>query len=90
MIFTEIRRVVPDFGVKAKEALRPASLRGAFQLKEVASGGFHLGEESVHEIPTRELARRLGLLPQTPVARTGSSSGNWLREGARPARTGPW
>ena len=43
-------------------------LRGLARLLKARAGTVHLDGESIHRLPTRRVATRLGLLPQSPVA----------------------
>jgi iron complex transport system ATP-binding protein len=66
-------------------------LRGLARLLKPRGGAVHLDGESIHRMPTKALARRLGLLPQAPttpegitvadlVARGRHPHGSWLRQ----------
>jgi len=59
-------------------------LRVAARLLRPMGGAVTLDGEAVHEIPTKELAKRLGLLPQTPLAPEGVSVVDLVARGRSP------
>ncbi|MGW7118022.1 ATP-binding cassette domain-containing protein, partial [Streptomyces xanthophaeus] len=46
-------------------------LKSLARLLPVASGSVLLDGRDIHALPTREVARRLGILPQSPIAPDG-------------------
>src|SRR5690606_13083424 len=48
-------------------------LRGLARLLKPSAGVVHLNGTDIHKVPTRDLARKLGILPQTPTAPDGIS-----------------
>ena len=46
-------------------------LRALARLLRPSTGHVILDGEQIHRLPTKEVARRLGLLPQTPIAPEG-------------------
>ncbi|WP_308286141.1 MSMEG_1061 family FMN-dependent PPOX-type flavoprotein [Actinomycetospora soli] len=59
-------------------------LRGLGRLIAPAAGRVLLDETDVRELPARELARRLGLLPQSPVAPEGITVADLVERGRSP------
>ncbi|MEV0964398.1 ABC transporter ATP-binding protein [Streptomyces sp. NPDC049910] len=62
-------------------------LRALARLLRPRAGAVHLDGRSVHSIPTRELARRLGILPQSPVAPEGLTVIDLVGRGRSPHQT---
>jgi iron complex transport system ATP-binding protein len=59
-------------------------LRGLARLLAPRSGAVLLDGHDVHRLPTREVARRLGLLPQSPIAPDGVTVGDLVARGRAP------
>lgn len=59
-------------------------LRGLARLLKPSTGVVHLNGEDIHKVPTRELARQLGILPQTPTAPDGISVADLVGRGRSP------
>jgi iron complex transport system ATP-binding protein len=59
-------------------------LRGLARLLAPRGGTVLLDGRDVHRTPTREVARRLGLLPQTPLAPEGVTVGDLVARGRTP------
>ncbi|HWH30412.1 MAG TPA: ABC transporter ATP-binding protein [Mycobacteriales bacterium] len=59
-------------------------LRGLARLLQPGGGSVLLDGRDVHRAPTREVARRLGLLPQAPVAPEGITVGDLVGRGRAP------
>ncbi|OLR91278.1 ABC transporter ATP-binding protein [Actinokineospora bangkokensis] len=59
-------------------------LRGLARLLAPVSGGVFLDDRDVHDIPNRELATVLGILPQTPVAPEGITVADLVGRGRYP------
>ncbi len=62
-------------------------LRGLARLLKPRDGSILLEGQSIASIPTRTLARRLGLLPQTPVAPDGLTVEDLVSRGRYPHQT---
>ncbi|WP_323449114.1 ABC transporter ATP-binding protein [Streptomyces yaizuensis] len=62
-------------------------LRALARLLTPAAGAVHLDGRALHAIPTRELAQRLGILPQTPVAPEGLTVIDLVGRGRSPHQT---
>lgn len=62
-------------------------LRALARLLAPQSGTVLLDGQDVHRLPTREVARRLGLLPQGPVAPDGLTVADLVRRGRSPHTT---
>ncbi|GAA3291488.1 ABC transporter ATP-binding protein [Streptomyces cinereospinus] len=62
-------------------------LRALARLLTPRSGAVYLDGRSVHSIPTRALAQRLGILPQTPVAPEGLTVVDLVGRGRSPHQT---
>ena len=59
-------------------------LRGLARLLRPRGGAVLLDGRDIHQTPTREVARRLGLLPQSPVAPEGVTVGDLVARGRSP------
>ncbi|WP_237760032.1 ABC transporter ATP-binding protein [Arthrobacter alpinus] len=59
-------------------------LRGLARLLKPSTGAVHLDGTDIHKVPTRELARKLGILPQTPTAPDGISVADLVGRGRSP------
>ena len=59
-------------------------LRGLARLLRPRGGSVLLDGRSIHELPSREVARVIGLLPQTPVAPDGITVGDLVGRGRYP------
>ena len=59
-------------------------LRGLARLLRPRGGSVLLDGRDLHRTPTREVARRLGLLPQSPVAPEGVTAGDLVARGRAP------
>jgi len=59
-------------------------LRGLARLLPPRAGSVLLDGRDLHRTPTRELARRLGLLPQSPLAPEGVTAGDLVARGRAP------
>jgi iron complex transport system ATP-binding protein len=59
-------------------------LRGMARLLKPTAGAVVLGGEDIHKLPTRTLARRLGILPQTPTAPEGIAVAELVGRGRSP------
>ena len=67
-------------------------LRAFARLLRPRSGGVLLDGELIHRLPTRDVARRLGLMPQSPVSPEGILVLDLVSRGRAPHRTAfqPW
>ncbi|MFD7032566.1 ABC transporter ATP-binding protein [Streptomyces sp. NPDC059917] len=59
-------------------------LKSLARLLPVSAGSVLLDGHDIHALPTREVARRLGILPQTPIAPEGITVGDLVRRGRHP------
>jgi iron complex transport system ATP-binding protein len=59
-------------------------LRGMARLLRPQSGAVLLDGDDIHRLPTKQVARRLGLLPQSPVAPAGVTVEALVRRGRFP------
>jgi iron complex transport system ATP-binding protein len=59
-------------------------LRGLARLLKPRAGRVLLDDRSLHDVDTREVARVLGMLPQTPVAPDGITVGDLVSRGRHP------
>lgn len=62
-------------------------LRALARLLAPRGGAVHLDGRELHSIPSRELAQRLGILPQTPVAPEGLTVVDLVNRGRSPHQT---
>lgn len=72
--------------VGANASGKSTLLRTMSRLLKPSRGEVTLGGRSVHAIPTRELARQIGLLPQSPIAPEGILVDDLVRRGRHPHR----
>jgi iron complex transport system ATP-binding protein len=72
--------------VGANASGKSTLLRTMSRLLKPSCGEVTLGGRSVHAIPTRELARQIGLLPQSPIAPEGILVDDLVRRGRHPHR----
>ncbi|MFE6778616.1 ABC transporter ATP-binding protein [Streptomyces sp. NPDC057702] len=61
-------------------------LKSIARLLPLAAGSVLLAGRDIHALPTREVARRLGILPQSPVAPEGITVGDLVWRGRHPHR----
>ncbi len=59
-------------------------LRGLARLLAPRGGAAFLDGKAIHQLPTRELAKRLGILPQSPVAPEGLTVRELVAQGRYP------
>ena len=59
-------------------------LRGMARLLKPWSGSVHLDGKAIKQLPTKEIAKRLGILPQGPVAPEGLSVRELVAQGRYP------
>ncbi|MFT4167250.1 MAG: ABC transporter ATP-binding protein [Microlunatus sp.] len=59
-------------------------LRALARLLKLTSGSVLLDGEDIHALPTREVARRLGILPQSPLAPESITVGDLVWRGRHP------
>ena len=59
-------------------------LRGLARLLTPHAGTVHLDGRDIHQMKTKEVARRLGLLPQAPTAPEGITVGDLVARGRHP------
>ena len=59
-------------------------LRGLSRLLKPSAGSVHLDGTDIHRLPTKEVARRLGLLPQSPRAPEGITVADLVGRGRHP------
>jgi iron complex transport system ATP-binding protein len=59
-------------------------LRGLARLLAPKGGAAYLDGKAIHQLPTRELARQLGMLPQSPVAPEGLTVRELVAQGRYP------
>ncbi|MGW6054467.1 ABC transporter ATP-binding protein [Streptomyces sp. NPDC055189] len=62
-------------------------LRALARLLAPREGAVHLDGRALHSIPSRELAQRLGILPQSPVAPEGLTVADLVNRGRSPHQT---
>jgi iron complex transport system ATP-binding protein len=59
-------------------------LRGLARLLKPKGGSVHLDGQDIHRLPTKDVARRLGILPQQPVAPEGLTVADLVARGRAP------
>lgn len=62
-------------------------LRGLARLLKPLGGTVHLEGADIHRMPTKQVARRLGLLPQAPTAPEGITVADLVSRGRHPHQT---
>ncbi|MGV9308297.1 MULTISPECIES: ABC transporter ATP-binding protein [unclassified Nonomuraea] len=62
-------------------------LRALARLLAPRDGAVHLDGRAIHTMPTRQVARRLGILPQSPVAPEGLTVTDLVGQGRSPHQT---
>jgi iron-siderophore transport system ATP-binding protein len=70
--------------VGANASGKSTLLRGLARLLAPEAGAVYLDGEPIHRMATRELARRLGILPQAPVAPDGMTVRDLVGQGRGP------
>ncbi|MBJ7329831.1 MAG: ABC transporter ATP-binding protein [Solirubrobacteraceae bacterium] len=70
--------------VGANASGKSTLLRTLARLLEPKAGKVLLDGEDIHRLPTREVAKRLGLLPQSPVSPDGVTVGDLVARGRYP------
>ncbi|MBC6448019.1 ABC transporter ATP-binding protein [Actinokineospora xionganensis] len=87
-IITDLDLVVPPGKISvivgANASGKSTLLRSLARLLSPAAGQVCLDGESIHAMPTRELARMVGLLPQSPVAPEGMTVIDLVGRGRAP------
>ena len=81
---TQVPRGLLTVVVGANACGKSTLLRGLARLVRPEQGAVLLDGRSVHELPTREVARRMGLLPQSPVAPDGITVADLVARGRYP------
>lgn len=88
LVVRDLDLAVPDGKVTvivgANGCGKSTLLRGLARLLRPASGAVLLDGRSIHQQPSREVARALGLLPQTPVVPEGLSVVDLVGRGRHP------
>jgi iron complex transport system ATP-binding protein len=91
-VVRELTVRVPDQRVSvivgANACGKSTLLRGLARLLRPTSGAVVLDGQEIHRVPTRQVARRLGLLPQSPVAPEGVTVVDLVGRGRHPHRGG--
>ena len=89
-VVDDLSLAVPDGRVTvvvgANACGKSTLLRGLARLMRPTGGAALLDGRDVHRLPTRELARTLGLLPQTPVVPPGVTVADLVARGRTPHR----
>ena len=84
----DIDVTIPDHGltviVGANGSGKSTLLRGLARLLRPTSGAVYLDGRQIRELPAREVARRLGLLPQAPLAPDGITVADLVARGRYP------
>ncbi|PYI65336.1 cobalamin/Fe(3+)-siderophore ABC transporter ATP-binding protein [Arthrobacter livingstonensis] len=70
--------------VGANASGKSTLLRGMARLLKPGGGAVHLDGADIHKVPTRALARKLGILPQTPTAPDGITVADLVGRGRSP------
>jgi iron complex transport system ATP-binding protein len=87
-VVDELTLRIPDRQVSvvvgANACGKSTLLRGLARLLRPSSGAVLLDGKQLHGLPTREVARTLGLLPQTPVVPDGVSVADLVARGRHP------
>ena len=90
VVVDDVTLTIPDDAttviVGANGCGKSTLLRGLARLLKPARGACLLDGEAVHRLPTREVARALGLLPQQPLAPEGLTVVDLVAHGRQPHR----
>ena len=88
VVVSDVDLVLPDGAVTvvvgANACGKSTLLRGMARLLAPRSGAALLDGEAIHRLPTRRVARTLGLLPQDPVAPDGVTVADLVSRGRQP------
>lgn len=88
VIVGDLSLAVPDGAITAivgpNACGKSTLLRALARLLRPESGTVVLDGEHIHRLPTKEVARRLGLLPQTPIAPEGILVADLVARGRTP------
>jgi len=88
VVITDLDLSVPKHGftviVGPNACGKSTLLRGMARLLAPDSGSVLLDGDDIHRLPTRQVARKLGLLPQAPVAPAGVTVEALVRRGRFP------
>jgi ABC-type cobalamin/Fe3+-siderophores transport system ATPase subunit len=87
-VSTDLSLAIPDGSftviVGANGCGKSTLLRGLARLLNPTAGTVHLDGRDIHRYPPKEVARRLGLLPQAPVAPDGITVADLVSRGRYP------
>ena len=88
LVIDDLDFTVPDGEVTAiigpNACGKSTLLRALARLLRPTAGRVVLDGEQIHALPTKEVARRLGLLPQTPIAPEGITVADLVARGRTP------
>lgn len=88
MISRDLSVAIPDGSftviVGANACGKSTLLRGMARLLRPRAGAVLLDGAAIHTMPTRQVARRLGLLPQNPIAPEGVTVADLVSRGRHP------
>ena len=88
MVVEDLSLTIPDGRITAivgpNACGKSTLLRAMARILRPRRGAVLLDGKSIHEFPTREVARRLGLLPQSPVAPQGIRVNDLVSRGRTP------
>ncbi|WP_084252920.1 ABC transporter ATP-binding protein [Devriesea agamarum] len=90
LVMTELDLEIPTGQITAligPNGCGKSTLLGAMaRLLPARHGAVYLDGAAIHRLPTREVARKLGLLPQAPIAPEGITVAELVRRGRHPYR----
>ena len=88
LVVSELTVAIPDRRVSVvvgpNACGKSTLLRGMARLLRPADGAVLLDGEAIHRLPTRKVAQRLGLLPQSPVVPSGVAVVDLVGRGRHP------
>ena len=88
VISTDLDVVIPDHSftviVGSNGCGKSTLLRALSRMITPAKGAVHLDGKAIHSLSSKEVARRLGLLPQTPLAPDGITVADLVARGRYP------
>jgi len=91
LVIDDLRLTIPTGRITAlvgrNGSGKSTLLRAVARLLKPRGGSVYVDNDSIFKMPTREVARRLGILPQGPVAPEGITVRDLVAQGRYPHQT---